>query len=174
MTQPDRRRDDSFFADLFPSTGSRTSLAQMMNTSPSSVTQQLAPESDVKSYYHAGKCALYAADMIDRMEGGHRGEVLWLDLVESRQEWLGKGRAAVTRFPARLAHEVIEVELNTAEIHQVPVARRKEKIRTLIKALEAYYAGIDDGDSSRDGEGPQAGQAGADTQRPRPVAASGQ
>lgn len=174
MNSPDRRTDDALFADLFPTTGLRTTLAQLMNTTSSSVTQQLAQENRDKSYFHCGKLALYAGYMIDRMVGGARGEVLWADLVRLRQTLLGLTRGLRERFPSRLAYEVIEVETNSEDRSRVPVAQRRERVRQLISELEEYDAWLasGEGEASRDGEGPQAGQAGADSPRPRPVAAS--
>lgn len=180
MKQPDRRRDDAFFADLFPTTGDRTTLAQLMNTSNSSVTQQLAQENNDKSYFHAGKLALYAADLMDKIDGGCRGEVLWNDLAASRQAWLGGERPAKIRFPSRLAHEVIDLELNTAELDEIPATRRLELIRKLIRDLESYERGLmlddyeDGGDEgSRREAGSEQEAREADAPRPRPVAATG-
>src|SRR5687768_4052486 len=106
MNPPDRRTDDAFFADQFPKSGERTSLAQPMNTTPSSVTQQLAAENKDKSYYHCGKLALYAAYTMDAWVGGTRGELLWNDMVRFRERLLGLIRPSRTKFPSRLAHEV--------------------------------------------------------------------
>lgn len=175
---PDRRRDDIFFGDLFPGNGARTALAQMMSTTPSSVTQQLDPDNTDKSYYHAGKCALYAADAIDAQDGGARGDVLWNDLAESRSKWLGQKRRVLLKFPSRLAHEVIDLELNTEELDQIPTARRLGLVRKLIRDLESYANGLmlDDLEGETplsEGEGPQRARREADTPEPRPVAVGG-
>lgn len=180
MPSPDRRRDDAFYADLFPTTGDRTFLAQMMNTTASSVTQQLAQENDDKSYYHAGKLSLYAADMKDKIDGGTRGEVLWNDLAASRAAWLGSPRPVKVKFPARLAHEVVEIELNTAELDSIPATRRLQLIRRLIRDLQSYEAGmlldgLDDeggGEGSRGEEGQQRERRETDPPEPFPVASS--
>lgn len=104
MRTPDRRTDDILFADLFTSHGDRTTLAQLMSTTSSSVTQQLDANNEDKSYFHAGKLALYAADMMDAIDGGARGETLWRDLSESRAKWLERGAARARTAPAPELH----------------------------------------------------------------------
>ena len=144
MQPPDRRRDDAFFADLFPKTGDRTSLAQLMNTTNSSVTQQLAQENEDKSYYHAGKLSLYAADTMDKIDGGTRGEVLWNDLAASRAAWLGSPRPVRVKFPARLAHEVVAVRETVEQVrHAVRVAERRERPGEIASGLEARLHAVE-------------------------------
>lgn len=174
MDSPDRSTDDAFFADQFPKTGQRTTLAQLMNTTPSQITQQLAPENRDKSYFHCGKLALFAAYSIDAILGGARGDVLWNDMVSFRERLLGVIRPSRTRFPSRLAHEVIEVELNAEDRAAASLASRRGRIRQLIAELEEYDAHLAaavGGEGSRDGEGSERAGREADTQRPRPVAA---
>lgn len=147
MHAPDRRADDTLFANLFTSTGDRTALARLMDTSNSSVTQQLDPDNPDKSYYHAGKCALFASYTMDAVDGGTRGEALWRDLSEARERWIGRGAKeariipapdphAISKLCSSLIDQIILQGRSRAEDEDVRSAARKLKA-----ALEAFLEG---------------------------------
>lgn len=179
MNPPDKRKDDILFGDLFLGHGWRDTLARLMGVDNSQVTLQLDADSRVRSYYHCGKLALYAADMADAQDGGARGDVLWNDLADARAGWLGaRKRPVKVKFPSRLAHEVIDLELNGDELDKIPATRRLELVRKLIRDLESYAAGLmrDDVEDAepdyRGGEGHERVRRETDTPEPQPSAAS--
>lgn len=136
-TPPDRREDDIFYGDLLASThGDKEQLRVLMDVDASSLTQQLDPNNRVRSYFHCGKLAQYAADMKDRA----KGEVVFQKFVADREKWLGRAKVSGSggRFPSRLAYEAIEIETNTPEDARGSRAERQARLNRLIDEIKAY------------------------------------
>lgn len=173
---PSQATDDLLFEELFSERGEQRHMARLMGVSETTMKRMLvASDENHPSDYHRGRRLAYAAGY----RQDDKGKQVKAGLDEAYEAGARDKLGPVTKrvkFPARLAHEVVEIELNTAELDSIPATRRLQLIRRLIRDLQSYEAGlmIDDleGEDSPSGDGEGLQRAGREADSPEPQAAA--
>lgn len=124
---PDRRADDTLFAEMFSAYGDQTAMALLEGISPTNFRRQLDPENeDHPSDLHRAKRLLFASLTHDRA----KGERVWAELravrdsvIDREGERAARSAADVTRALANLTCLLVAKEEGYATPEQIDAAR---------------------------------------------------
>lgn len=135
LRAPDQEEVERELRDLFDY-GDIKAVAGEARISYSTLTKQLNPDCIEESIPYQFLQFLYGC-------ARHRArlsEAVWALVVRHRTRAERKPQAAPSRFPSRLAFQVIERECNTPaeELAAVPFAMRMGELNELITGLEAH------------------------------------
>src|ERR1044072_3269669 len=122
---PDQLEDDQLFERLFSDWAEQGRMAPLMAVSRRTVARQIKSDDEHHaSDYHRGRRLAYAAGFRQDEKGEQIKAGLDAAYESGVRDRLGSQEKEPMKFPAGLAHDLIEIELNPVEASTIPLSRR--------------------------------------------------